>query len=236
MIIDVSHHNGVIDWKKCGKIIDYAILRCGYGSNDKRNDDKQFNYNATQCEKYGIPYGVYIYSYARNMRNCVSETNHILRCVKNRNVVMPLYYDIEEADICNSDHINIKNFADSFVSEVRFRGYKGGIYSSDSIFNKKLYNVLCDSRWVARYNTAPPKTPYHIWQYTSKGDIDGVSTLVDMSVAYNHDYYSDDYYNDIVSDVLSGKYGNGAERKKKLYESGINYWKVQNMINVLYNM
>ena len=66
-IIDVSYHNGTIDWnavKVSG--IEGAILRCGYGDDIVGQDDSQWFRNADECTRLGIPFGVYIYSYAKS--------------------------------------------------------------------------------------------------------------------------------------------------------------------------
>ena len=83
LIIDVSYHNGVINWEKvkasgCAG----AILRCGYGDNIASQDDKQWIRNLAECERLGIPVGVYLYSYATCDRQAQSELEHILRLIK----------------------------------------------------------------------------------------------------------------------------------------------------------
>lgn len=65
-LIDVSEHQGVIDWEQVKDHIDGVILRCGYGMDIASQDDKQWARNVAECERLGIPYGVYIYSYATN--------------------------------------------------------------------------------------------------------------------------------------------------------------------------
>ena len=62
MIIDVSVHNGVIDWEKVKPYIEGAIIRCGYGSDMESQDDKQWKRNADECTRLGIPFGTYLYS------------------------------------------------------------------------------------------------------------------------------------------------------------------------------
>ena len=79
--IDVSKNNGTVDWnavKKAG-VGDFAIIRCGYGSDFTNQDDKQFLLNIRKCEELGIPYGIYLYSYALNTNVARSEANHVLR-------------------------------------------------------------------------------------------------------------------------------------------------------------
>ena len=72
--IDVSEHNGIIDWAQVkASGIDFAIIRCGYGMDQTDQDDKQWLRNVTECERLGIPYGVYIYSYATNTDRAKSE-------------------------------------------------------------------------------------------------------------------------------------------------------------------
>lgn len=236
MIIDVSHHNGVIDWYKTGKMVDFVILRCGYGSNTTTQDDKQFYYNATKCEKYGIPYGVYLYSYAKNKENLVSEVSHILRMIKGRTVFYPIYLDLEENEIAKTGVF--PELAKLFVKLIRSNGKNAGLYSGNYLYNKYLYDIDCDCRWVARYNTNEPNVRYDIWQYSSKGCVDGISTRVDLNKLDTDKYHKFDteFYSNIVSNVLAGTYGNGEERKKALFNKGINYTKVQNMVNQLYNM
>ena len=234
MIIDVSYHQGVIDWSKVGKEIDYAILRCGYGSNSKENDDKKFYYNATKCEKYGIPYGVYLYSYAKTKQNIIGEVTHIIRLIKDRKVKYPIYLDMEETSIAKTGVY--EELAKVFVSMIRATGRKAGLYSGDYIFGKYLKNVDCDSKWVARYSYNVPNTDYDIWQYTSQGYVNGIIGNVDCNKGKDKLIFSDYFYDCIVNDVLDGKYGNGQKRKEALFDKGINYMKVQHLVNVLYSM
>ena len=66
-MIDVSVHNGVIDWDKVkASGIGGVLMRCGYGSDIESQDDKMFKRNADECSRLGIPFGVYLYSYAKN--------------------------------------------------------------------------------------------------------------------------------------------------------------------------
>ena len=77
--IDVSVHNGKIDWQKVKNDgIDFAIIRCGYGQNMTSQDDAYWEYNVSECERLGIPYGVYLYSYANTLAKAKSEAQHVL--------------------------------------------------------------------------------------------------------------------------------------------------------------
>lgn len=88
--IDVSEHNKNIDWEKVKAAgIDYAIIRCGYGSDIQNQDDKQWQRNVSECERLGIPYGVYIYSYAKNIEMAASEAQHVLRLISGHKLSYP---------------------------------------------------------------------------------------------------------------------------------------------------
>ena len=76
-IIDVSSNNGVLNWDIIKEQIDGAIIRIGYGSDESNQDDEQAERNMTECERLGIPYGVYIYSYCLNMEEVRSEVTYI---------------------------------------------------------------------------------------------------------------------------------------------------------------
>lgn len=66
--IDVSQYQGTIDWERVkASGIDFAIIRCGYGMNQTDQDDNQWLRNVSECERLGIPYGVYLYSYANTV-------------------------------------------------------------------------------------------------------------------------------------------------------------------------
>ena len=81
--IDVSKYQGNIDWEKTKDVVEFAIIRCGYGSNLISQDDQKYKINADNCTKLKIPFGVYLYSYATNLTQSDSEVEHTLRLIKN---------------------------------------------------------------------------------------------------------------------------------------------------------
>ena len=188
-IIDVSHHNGKIDWAKVKKDGYHAIIRCGYGDDLKSQDDKQWERNYKECERLGIPYGVYFYSYAKTDRQCASEISHVLRLIKGRKLSYPVYFDTEEP---GTQGVSAR-YAKKFCDTVEKAGFWAGIYASESWWKSYLAPKVGDryTKWVAKYgtNTGKPQTKptvnrTDIWQYTSKGKVDGVSGYVDVNQAY----------------------------------------------------
>ena len=54
-IVDVSKHNGTIDWKKAKAAgVVAAIIRCGYGTNKEKYDDPLYIYNMNEARNAGV--------------------------------------------------------------------------------------------------------------------------------------------------------------------------------------
>lgn len=185
--IDVSEHNGNIDWKTTSKYIDFAILRVGYGGNYTSQDDKKFIRNAEACKKYKIPFGVYLYSYATNTAEAKSEAQHTLRLIKNYKLDLPVYYDMEENYQAKLGATKLGAMAKTYCNEIAKAGYKVGIYSNTywftNILTSPTFNNPSWYKWVAQYNTCCTYTgTYQMWQFSSKGKIDGISGNVDVNL------------------------------------------------------
>lgn len=250
-VIDVSYAQGTIDWNKVKGNIDGAILRCGYGDNITSQDDAQFERNANECERLGIPYGVYLFSYATTKAQVQSETQHILRLIKGRKLSYPVYIDLEY-----SEQRSVFN-ADWFIEmgkAIEAAGYWFGVYANLDWFRNTIGNKLDRfTRWVAQYNTTLD-TYADMWQYTSTGTVPGISGNCDMNICYRDlpkeiadkkagtasggdTTASTDTTTtttpsgsvmQLATDVLSGKYGDGDARKKAL---GNKYDAVQTEVN-----
>ena len=101
--IDVSKHNGVIDWeavKASGKV-EFAILRAGYGKLVSQKD-VQFERNYSECKRLGIPVGVYWYSYAITPAEATAEALTFLKIIDGKQFEYPVWFDIEERKAFNT--------------------------------------------------------------------------------------------------------------------------------------
>ena len=202
--IDVSHHQDVIDWdavKASG--IDFAILRCGFGMDQTDQDDRQFLHNAMECERLEIPYGVYLYSYATNTQRAQSEAEHVLRLINGRRLSYPVYFDMEDNSTLDCD---LPAIATTFCEQITAAGYPVGVYSSVYWWKHYLTDPCFDQwyRWVAHYNTECGYTgDFQIWQYSSKGRIDGIETNVDLNfqIGYPEDHGTATYYHTYTQEV-----------------------------------
>ena len=183
-LIDVSEHQGKIDWEKVKPHIDGAILRCGYGMDQQDQDDVEFKRNADECTRLGIPFGVYIYSYADSIEKAKSEAEHVLRLVDGYRLSYPIYLDLEE-DGTQKGAIERANVFGEIIEKT---GYWCGVYANLSWWENYLVGLEQFTKWVAQYNDKCEYTGKHldIWQYTSKGKIDGIEGNVDMNECYRN--------------------------------------------------
>lgn len=234
-IIDVSKWQGIIDWEKVKTQIDGAILRCGYGSDRSDQDDEQFNRNASECERLGIPYGVYLYSYATSESMAKSEAAHILRLIKGKKLTLPVYLD------CEKEKAAIRAYAPkacAIIGEIIEKaGYTFGVYANLTWWNNYLIGVTAYTRWVAQYNKeCTYKGKYDMWQYSSVGHVNGINSYVDMNYCYtNFGAVEKKSIEELAREVIEGKWGVNPKRKEKLKAAGYNAEAVQKRVNDIYN-
>lgn len=189
--IDVSEWNGVIDWEKVKESgVDYAIIRCGWGMDEKSQDDKYWLRNVSECERLGIPYGVYIYSYADSTERALSEAKHVLRLIDGYHPSYPIYYDMEDSSTLGSD---LAAIAKTFCNTITDAGYPVGVYANLNWWNNYLTDECFSQwyKWVAQYNSSCDYAKkYEMWQYTSSGSVPGITGRVDLNylIGYPEDH------------------------------------------------
>ncbi len=195
-MIDVSKHNGDIDWnavKAAG--VDYAIIRVGYrGYGTARLvQDACFDQNMRGAINAGIRVGAYIVTQAVNTEEAVEEASFIVEKCRGYNVTLPLAIDVEwagnsyEEGRANSISASTRtDVINAFARTVMNSGYAAMAYANKDWFENKIYsgNLFSSCKiWLAQYRN----TEYtyggrvNMWQYTSKGRVDGINGDVDIS-------------------------------------------------------
>lgn len=233
-IIDVSTWQGVIDWEQVKPHIDGAILRVGYGSDIASQDDEQFKRNADECTRLGIPFGVYIYSYADSANKARSEAQHVLRLIEGYKLAYPVYLDLEEA----RSAAGAIDWACIFGDIIEEAGYWCGVYASLSWWSTHLKGLERFTKWIAQWNDHCEYTgaALDMWQYTEKGTIPGIAGNVDLNECYR-DFPAEilgkpeKSVRQLAEEVLNGRWGNGSERKRRLTMAGYDYNAVQEEVN-----
>ena len=187
-VIDISTHNGDIDWNKvkASGMVDAVILRVGYG---QRWIDDRFEYNKNELERLGIPYSIYLFSYAENGSEALKESNFVINAVRDYNIriatnIFSIYYDLESWYIKStgesSDNISKDKYREmitTFVDNIeRNLCIKARVYASKNFIETRFpSDVQHYATWVAQWsNQITYQGPYEGWQYTSKGDIPGI--------------------------------------------------------------
>ncbi len=195
--IDVSKHNGSIDWNKVkNEGVRFAIIRCGYRGSKTGVivEDPCFRDNIEGAIKADIPVGIYFFTQAVDETEAVEEASAVLSLIKGYNISYPIFVDTESAGgNGRADKLDVptrSKVVQAFCETVRSgsAGYKAGIYASKNWFNNRLdiSKLSADNvTWLAEYAEAPSYAgTYQIWQYSSAGRIPGIEGRVDMNMSY----------------------------------------------------
>ena len=194
--IDVSSFQGTIDWNQVKAAgIEFAILKVGpvYGK-----PDSTFERNATECERLGIPYGVYYYSYARSVADANKEADRTLAWLGGHHPSLPVYYDLEDNYILQDPNFSkdkLAQIAQTFCNRMEAVGFKSGIYANLNWFNNYLNSPSLSGydHWVAQYNwRCDYAGSYSFWQYSSSGNVPGVNGRCDMNYCFNGSFLNVD--------------------------------------------
>lgn len=248
--IDVSEHNGTIEWEKVKTHIDFAILRAGYG---RKNVDKKFTENIADCEKRKIPVGIYWFSYATSVAGAKQEAEKCIATIAKYKITYPVYFDFEYDSINNFRKVNgrsptkknIEEITTTFLSAIEKAGYKGGLYVNPDLGNRYFSSLLKNYElWVAHWGVDKPGIPCKMWQDSNKARIEGISGPVDSDLCYK-DYASsndllekcfktyNEIYLNLAHEIIGGKWGAGAERVRKLKANDYDPNLAQAIVNLL---
>ena len=186
--IDVSYHNGEIDFYKVKSQIDFVIMRAGYGNKTIDSKEVKFDIYYEEAKKNKIPVGTYWYCYASTPEEALVEAKTFLNKVKGKKFEFPVYYDVEEKYILDTGSENVNALINTFCGELEKNNYYCGLYCSSNYLNTLISEEIKQKYaiWVAHWNIEKPtyKGTWGIWQYTSDGNMDGVeSERLDLDIA-----------------------------------------------------
>lgn len=215
-VIDVSEWQGDIDWAKAkADGVEGAIIRLGYGEGN--NADKKAQRNISECKRFGIPFGIYWYSYADTPALAKEEGADVVAKLKQFGVnpsdlAYPVYYDLEkwtwEGHQPPTDPNVYNNIVNNWYSALQSAGYKNlGVYSYTSYLQGplKYADIYAKTTWVAQYGARMGfdsfPTNSRGWQYTSTGKVDGISGNVDMNAFGNKAYVNGGSSNDLQAAI-----------------------------------
>ncbi len=192
--IDVSKWQGDIDWDKVKKAgVEFVMIRAGYRGSKTGAlvEDPNFLVNIRGAKRAGLKVGVYFFTQAVNEVEAVEEASMVIALCDGYDLDYPVVIDSEGAGgEGRADSLDVETrtkVCAAFCETIENAGYEAGVYASRSWYNANLeVDDLDDYRiWLAEYRSTPLYGGYYdMWQYTSKGKIDGIEGNVDLNISY----------------------------------------------------
>lgn len=194
--IDVSKHQGEIDWAKVAADgVEFAFIRVGnrgYGSG-AIVEDPQFEANVVGAISNNIKVGVYFFSQAVTVEEAKEEAEFVLNKIAPYRITCPVVLDVEKVaddqarmNLISKEERTANTIA--FLEAIEAAGYKTMLYH-----NMEMGTLMMDmtqlekyEKWLAYYNKEF-YYPYDfsIWQYSDKGKVDGINGNVDMNISFH---------------------------------------------------
>ncbi|MEG1846896.1 MAG: GH25 family lysozyme [Lachnospiraceae bacterium] len=196
--IDVSDHQGVIQWDKVKMTgVQFAILRSVRGSG---KTDYQFSNNAFGCRDAGIPFDIYKYSYADTMAKARKEAEEVVKLLKQQEIVCTVWWDVEDDSLRELGRDMLTTLIHVAQTVIEAAQLPFGIYCNQDWYRNVLEAEEFDCPfWIARYPSDKhltlievpegnyrPKVAHELfgWQYSSKGRVLGIKGNVDLNLIY----------------------------------------------------
>lgn len=187
--VDVSEFQAEIDWHLASEHIDFAILRAGYGSN---NIDEMFHRNAQECTKYGVPFGIYWFSYAYTEEMAKAEADFVCDLASKYTLTYPICYDFEYDSVRYASENGVEvdskllaKLATAFLSRVEERGYYAMLYANYDFLIRGFDHLIGTyDIWLAAWSSTEVEYYAGIWQYTSSTEVPGIYGFVDGDYCY----------------------------------------------------
>lgn len=201
--VDISSWNGDIDMAKVKAAgYNWVMIRCGFGNNSTSNDDNRFAANVAKAEKLGMPWGVYLFSYACSINDARSELAHIDRLLKEQRTkgyypTLPVALDVEYTTTIKNNggwnSANLTNVATIILDGLTKLGYYPMIYTGYDALEMMSDHIRNDyDIWWAQWHTSPSSYKYNrlgMWQYGGEVNyidspsIPGIGTI-DQNIVY----------------------------------------------------
>lgn len=184
--IDVSSYQGKIDWSQVkASGIDFVILR-GVEKSGELDSSFEKNYDGALAAGVEIM-GAYQYLYALSEAEAVIAANNMVDKLKGRKIT--IWLDLEWNDLRATNRVT--EIANAYLDACMAQGYSVGVYSNLDWYQNvyKPSEIHATRFWIARYATSGeykeslrPNVGEEIWQWGSKGTVNGINGAVDMDI------------------------------------------------------
>lgn len=249
--IDVSSNQGEIDFAKVKNAgVEFMILR---STTKNGNADVRLAEYIKGCYEHNIPFNAYKYMYALSESSAYSEAITAAEALKSRGIIpskeFVIYADVEDKTQFALSTQSLSKVVNAFKRGVEYSGFSFGLYMSKSPYEGGEVDLSLfetDNVWLARYSSNAVRTLKDIpddkykpvakngklagWQYSSRGQVDGIHGNVDLDVFYGiipkveeiqHEYYATPEFTLIESLNKIGVYSSFSNRKKIAEINGI---------------
>ncbi|MBR4718880.1 MAG: Ig-like domain-containing protein [Lachnospiraceae bacterium] len=192
--IDVSKYQPNINWsavKASG--VNYVIIRCGYrgASTGVLIQDPYFVSHIKGAKAAGLKVGVYFFTTALTEAEAVEEASMCAALCSGYGINYPIFIDCENSSRPGYNSMSASErttIIKAFCNTIKSAGYTPGVYANKTWLTSYINtSALSGCKiWLAQYNSSGPTYSgrYDLWQYTSKGHVDGISGNVDMNQSY----------------------------------------------------
>ncbi len=192
--IDVSKYQPSINWSSVkASGVSFVIIRCGYrgASTGVLIQDPYYTSHIKGARAAGLKVGIYFFSTALNEAEAVEEASMCVALAGGYGVNYPIFIDVESSPRPGYDALSVSERTaniSAFCKTIRSAGYSAGVYANKNWLSEKINTGELSGYkiWLAQYNAAGPtyNGRYDLWQYTSRGRVDGISGNVDMNQSY----------------------------------------------------
>ena len=201
--VDISVFNGNVDMKKLkAQGYSFVMIRMGYGSDQKDQDDTKFEQNVKNAEAAGLDWGAYLYSYALNLNEARSEVKHTLRLLKGKKPTMPIAFDLEydsyKAKYGVPSNKMLHDITLTYLSGIREAGYYPILYSGYSWLTGALYNSDLTGTydiWLSQWNNKMDYCADNVgmWQYGGETNFIESPYISGLNGVFDKDYCFKNY-------------------------------------------
>ena len=166
--IDVSTNNGMIDWQKASKSVDFAIIKAtqgrGAGINTallRRFTDSKFAHNINNAAVFGLSLGVYHFLNCSTVEEAEAEAEHFVKAITPYRSYIDIFaaVDVEDPDTryahLPKDKETLTAMVNAFTEKVRLAGFKPAIYTNRTFLANRLdfAALKCKTIWRAHWYT-----------------------------------------------------------------------------------
>ena len=191
--IDVSSHQGTINFEELKGNVDGIIIRAGYGGN---HIDTQFERNVSECNRLDIPCGAYWFSYAYTVEMAANEAKNLLDAVRPYTLELPLAFDYEYDSVRYSKQQGVdpsiglvRDMTNAFCETIENAGYWCMLYTNRDYIDTYFGSLaggrydLWYAAWPKQVDITNPPCTCGIWQWGSSF-VPGINGKVDTNESY----------------------------------------------------